>query len=427
MIGRLKELLSANRLVSDFGVLSLGRLFASGIGFLIGVVIARGLGPESFGNYSIVIVIFEISVVFTELGLGTAIPKFIPRHLIQDKNKADYYLMISFWIVLLTSSSVFLLGYFLAPFIAHGVYAKPELLTPVRLGFLAVIGGSLWGYFLSNIQGRERFKVYAAFSVIINLIKITVIYGLYALGLLSLANLLLVQFAAPLLGFLLGNRSVPTRFLGVKGELKPALKELFEFSKWILLIDVAVMLFSRLDILMLGYFSDERTVGYYSAAFTLIYVFTILTSSLGNVLLPMVSKLSQAHEFKTYMKRIIPISLSLCLLLSPMFYFIDPIVHFVFGEVYASSILIFRIMFFGILFNLLVEPVYLVAYADGKPNIISRVALLKLFFNFISNLVLIPPFGAVGAAVATIITNVAGGLIALHFIHREILNKPAAN
>jgi O-antigen/teichoic acid export membrane protein len=416
----------AKKIAGDFIVLFAGRLVASGIGFFIGIITARSLGPIKFGVYSMAMVIFQISVVVAEMGIGTSLARFVPFYRNKDPERAKYYLMIGFWLLLGISLSVAAIGLLSSKTIALDLYNKPSFIDPIRLGFLAVIGGVLWSYYLASLQSRELFKNYSKSCIAIGVFKITLlVLVLYTIG-LTPERVILVTIISSFVGFFTGKRFAPIKLIGVRGNYREAFSELMHFSKWIFATDVLIMLFSHLDILMLGYFTHEIVIGYYSMAYNIIFVFTIMTSSLINVLLPTVSKYKELAEFKKYIYRVLSVTLVIAIFLSPLIFLLNPVISFLLGVEYLASIFIAKIMFIGFLFNFVVEPIYLVSYAANKPQILTYVVIIKLILNAISNYILIPLMGATGAALATVVTNVIGGIIAIFLIHSMVFKKGRA-
>jgi O-antigen/teichoic acid export membrane protein len=412
-----------HKITADFIVLFAGRLTASGIGFFIGIIVARSLGPAEFGLYSIAMVIFQISVVIAEMGIGMSIVRFVPLYRKKDPQRAEYYLMVGFWLLLGLAVSVTVIGLSLSKTIALGIYGKSRFIDPVRLGFLAVIGGVLWSYYLASLQSRELFKKYSFSSIFIGILKLALLaLALYTIG-LTAERVIWITIIASVTGFLAGKFYAPVKHIGVHGELRKSIREMMNFSKWIFIMDLTVMLFSHLDVLMLGYFESEKVVGYYSVAFNIIFIFTIMISSLNNVLLPIVCKYQELGEFKRYIRKILSLTTATALVLLPVFFLLGPAIRLLFGDTYIPSIAISQIMFFGFLFNLVVEPIYLVSYAANKPQIIAFVGIVKLALNAISNFILIPIYGAMGAAVATVVTHAVGGIIAIFLIRTLIFKK----
>jgi O-antigen/teichoic acid export membrane protein len=72
---------------------------------------------------------------------------------------------------------------------------------------------------------------------------------------------------------------------------------------------------------------------------------------------------------------------------------------------------VFRILFWGFLVTLNVEPLVLVLYAQNLPQFAAGLELSKLLVSLGASLLLVPAFSITGAAVAASLGRVVGGLL----------------
>ncbi len=412
----------------NYLILFSGRGIGACIGFVVGILLPRYLSPFDYGVYAMVMAIFDISVVFAELGLGTAIVRFVSLYINQDKQKAHYYLMLSFWILAISGLLVSIVGVSLSDVFAEWFYFKPGLSIYIKLGFCSVLGSVLWSYALSSLQAREFFTKYSIASVGAGLLKLVLILGIIFFLSLTVSSVLIVQIIVPVVGSWVVLHYTSTRVLGVKGDFRGTMDRLLHFGKWTFIVDLSVMAFSRVDTLILGRYTGEVVIGNYNVAVTLLYPFTVLISSFLNVLFPRVSRLSKISELKRYAKRVVLINVVCVFCFLPVVYFAGDIIRFLFSKPggafeYSSSILMFQIMFFGFMFNFVVEPIYLISYAIDKPSIIAYLCLFKLFICLTANFILVPVYHGIGAATSSVITHVLGGSFALYLIYKNILKE----
>ncbi len=412
--------IATHRVTADTFVLSGGRFIASAVGFLIGMLVARALKPADFGIFSVAMAVFEVAVVFTEIGIGISLVRFVPMFSIKDKSRADYYLKVGFWLLVGSAVIVTSIGLFLSPVIAERLYQKPQLSYPVALGFLAVFGGILWSYFLYSLHARERFKPYAVFRVIIGLVKLALIGLLIYFAALTINNVLMLYILLPVVGFVVGIIYIRTPLIKARGDFKDTFSSLINFSKWMFLIDFFLMLSNRIDLLILGRYVKDEVLGHYSMAYYMISMFTILTSSLVNVLLPHVSKFNSMAQIKAYVRKIPKITFLCAVALLPIIFIMGPIINLLVGPEYNPSIVFFQIMFFGFLVTFIIDPIYLVAYSVNKPRVLSFLCIVRLILSAGINIVLIPRYGAMGAAIASVSTNFLVAAVGVTLIYKYI-------
>ena len=321
---------------------------------------------------------------------------------------------------LLITSSVFLIGFFASGSLAVHVFGKPELISPLKLAFIGVFGISLVGYISTTLQARQSFKKFTLINLIAPVGKIALIALLFLTYKLNLLSALTTVIILPFIAFLIGSLIIPKDFLKVKGDENEALHDLFHFSKWILVSTFCVMIFQRLDVFMLGYFKVAEEIGYYSAAFGLASALTILTGSFTIVLLPEVSKLTEKDEIKRYIRKVLKVTTTIAMLLLPLIFIAKPLILTIYGVKYLDSVIIFKLLCLNTMFILIAHPITLVIYSINKPKISAYVSILQLLANFFGNFLLIPPYGALGAAATAIITSVGGSFFIMPYIYYKI-------
>ncbi len=397
-----------SRLVKDLAVVFIGNLFGAALGFIATILITRILGPADFGLFSIALAVMGIVVQLSDFGISTGLVRFASLYFKTNKIKAALLLKVSLKLKIIIAVSIFLIGFFLSDFLAINIFQKSDSIIPLKLAFIGAFGASLAGYIPATLQARESFKNYSLFILIEPMAKISLI-GLLSLALrLDLFGALTTVITIPFLSLLIGSLIIPKDFLKVAGNEKEPLKELFNFSKWILVSILCTMLMIRLDILMLGYFRVTQEVGFFSAAYTLASVFPLLTGTITTVLLPKVSQISNREQLRKYIIKSLKYSSFVVFPVIILLFISRPLILFIYGSQYLQSANIFRILVVGLALSVIVNPISLIFYALNKTRIAAYLNISQLFANFVSNIFLIPRFGAVGAAFASLVVAMIG-------------------
>jgi O-antigen/teichoic acid export membrane protein len=164
-------------------------------------------------------------------------------------------------------------------------------------------------------------------------------------------------------------------------------------------------LYYRIDMVMLEWMTGPRTVGLYAAAYRFLDVVIVLTASLTGPLFPRLSAVARARPqearrlledaWRPLFALGLPLSLGACALATRL-------VTVLFGNDFAESAPLLRVLIWGTL------PLFWVSVANHALIAADRVWPLVAVYagsaslNVIANLILIPRFGATGAAVATL-------------------------
>ncbi len=401
--------------------ISTGKILNAVFAFVVSVIIARKLGASDFGLFTLSL---SVAMITQELigseCIDNGMVRFASLYLNVDTKRANLLFKVAIKIKLLMVSIAFLISIIIFKTSLVPVISKPELKSALIIGIFTGCFSSFWRYVLAFLQCFERFSVYAFINTIPNFSKVLLILLLVLTGSLNLTNALFVNVATLILGFIIGFLFIPKDFILVKGNERDIAFKLFHFSKWLFIANLLFALCSRLDVLMLSYYTKAEFVGDYSVALSFIIVLDLMYVSMITKFFPQVCKLTSKSEFIIHIKKSLLMSLGLAIVISIMFFIAKPLILSVYSENYFDSILYFKILLAGFLFTLTFNPLSLILFARNKPYIITFVCLIMLIVNFCGNLLLIPKYGAIGTAYVVTVTRVTGGLMVLFFTLKEV-------
>jgi O-antigen/teichoic acid export membrane protein len=194
------------------------------------------------------------------------------------------------------------------------------------------------------------------------------------------------------------------------------------------LFSLLFMLFDRLDVLMLGYFKQTTEVGLYAFAFNLVRPFELVPETLNVVFLPKVSKFTSRAQVNSYFRETLKLTWLVAIAGIALIFLSKPIV-LLFREEYLPAVPLFQILVGAFVFLAVLNPINLVGHSLNKPQVFAMMAGINLVLSFVGYLFFIPPFGAVGAAVVSLVARILGGaigfLILQHYLGRWERSLPA--
>ena len=171
------------------------------------------------------------------------------------------------------------------------------------------------------------------------------------------------------------------------------------------------VIYVKIDIVMLSLIrGDNVEVGWYSAAVRIIELIHVIPAIIASAIFPIFSTLhkdsmdSLGKVYKTSFRYLLVVALPIVvgtLLLS------DRIIDLVYGEEYVNAIPVLRILVCSLIF-VFVNYIFLnILVAADRQKINAIVTGICLFVNISLNMCLIPYYGYLGAAYATVITEIA--------------------
>lgn len=186
---------------------------------------------------------------------------------------------------------------------------------------------------------------------------------------------------------------------------------------------LAVNVYSSLDSVMLGFIKNDYEVGIYSAAVKIRTVLTTLITSLGTVLLPRMSYYISQEKWDEF-KRVLKKSYNTIIMLAipMMVYFVlaaKPSVLFLSGNPYLDAVkpmqILMPIMVISSLSNITGMQILIPTGGEWKFAFsVTCGAITDLILNFI----LIPQYGASGAAYATLIAELVQFVVQIFFTRK---------
>ena len=376
--------------------------------FAVGVALARGLGPEGFGIYSFALAFVALLAIPAQLGVPGLLLRMVAvyqghgqagslRDLVTRSSKAVALLAVGMaggCIVLVMVFDVRPGG---AP---AGALVVGALLLPA-LALLAVNRGALCGLghvVLGQIPG----------NIVRPVCLLAALGGLYAMASLNaeaaIAANLGATGAALALGWWLWKRRRPnhTGATAEKGDGVEWLRDAFPF----LLLAGAQVVNYQADVLMIGLLMEQRDVGLYRVAVQIADAMGVILVSVSVVIAPHLARLHAKGDWSS-LRRILVAAhrggfAALLVLAGLIVLFGEPLLVLLFGVEYAVAFMPLVILVSGKALYATVGYAGLALSMFGLASVATLVTLVTAGVNVGLNLLLIPSFGTLGAAVATV-------------------------
>ena len=190
-------------------------------------------------------------------------------------------------------------------------------------------------------------------------------------------------------------------------------------------MSVAVVIYTNLDVVMLGIIKNSEEVGYYDIAIKIKVILVNIVTALGAVVLPRVSYCIEKQKMKDFYNIIIKSFELVAVISIPlMVYFAvmaDNSIIVLGGEQYHRSIEVMKIIMPTLIiigFSNLIGIQILIPF--GKEGIVVKSEVIGAIVNIILNCCLIPRIGASGAAVGTLAAEAAVLIIQFKYLKNMI-------
>ena len=210
------------------------------------------------------------------------------------------------------------------------------------------------------------------------------------------------------------RRLLPSEVKEAKAEyeLRPWLKSAFPM----LIYGGMQIILGQTDIVMLGMMRSAEDVGLYAAAHRLAFLLLYVTMASNMILAPVMSRL-YANKEKARLQRILTralrISFFSILPFALILIFLGDIVLTVFGDDFVnaqSALAILSIGRLGDVFMGVGTGAFILTVA-GEEKTVAHVFVYAVCINVVLNFLLIPPYGIIGAALASVVSLLATKIV----------------
>ncbi|WP_254563465.1 flippase [Oscillatoria sp. HE19RPO] len=385
------------KILSNTSWLFADRLLRLFLGMTVGVWVARYLGPEKFGVYNYALAFVALFSPLAQLGLD----KIVVRDIVRDPSCADETLGTAFILKLM--------GGFVTLLLTVGLisWLRPDdKFTCFLVAILA--GGTIVQPFQTidfwfESQVKSKYTVYAKSStyIVTNCLKILLIYFKASLIAFAFTNLLDVTLSA--LGSGIAYYSQGHNFKNWHISLKRCIK-LFQDSWPLVISGVMIMIYMRIDQIMLGQIAGNEEVGIYSVAVRLAELWYLIPTAIVSSTFPSIveaKKISEEVFYKRLQKLYNLMAFSAYAIAIIVTFSSSWIITALFGEVYHRSIPILLVLIWSLLFtNLGIARSSFLTTMD-----LTKLHLMTVFWGMLINVTLnaylIPLYGGMGAAIAS--------------------------
>jgi len=417
---------TASKIAKESSISFIGMGFGQFIRYIFTALLARWVGAEYLGVYSIANAVTRISEVFGKMGLDTGVLRFVSKNAneielqkkyIQSGIKMGLIFGVLFMGIQIAVSSWLVIHVFQGSSLLKIVLITNAITLPFGVSTLIMS---------SATQGFKLLKYRIFVTDMLNpVILLIVMLGSF-ICLSKEMTIILPAIVSAIVGFVVIfvflNKMVGVNVTNCMSSSFSG--DLITFSIPLMFVAIIGAIMHWTDIMMLGYFTDTETVGlYHPAARTAGLMRTILLAVLG-IFSPMMSQYHSQKNF-TKMNSIYKLStrwiISLAIPFVILFVLFSKKVMLLFGPEYLDSSFVLILLTIGAfvqsIFGTAGSSLTMTGYS--KVNLIN--ALIVSIVNIVLNIILIPQFGINGAAIATLISLSILGL--LRWTQNIILNK----
>lgn len=379
--------------------------------FFTVAIVARYLGPENLGKLTYAQSFVALFSIIASLGIDEIVYRdFIARpekrsRIMGTAIFAKFFFGIIAFIAVVASSFAVDTDKTITLLVA--ITASTFFLNPI---------GVIGTFFNSQVASKYNARISIFLAFFLPGVKLLLIF--FGKGIIYFAATLLLEVLISSMYLLY----IYKRHFYTPGERWAfewqTFKKMFHDAWPLILAGLSAQVYSRIDSIMLQHFIDSTSVGIYSSATKITQIAQTIPGIIIAGLLPAIHT-ARRHSHDMFLKRLralMGVNLLIALaMIIPVLLLAPLVIFIIFGSEFMSAVPILRVHIFatiGIVFVAIVHH-YLIAENYGK--IYFRMTIIGATVNTLLNIVLIPRFDIMGAAITTLVSYVAMSLSLLFF------------
>ncbi|MCC9074569.1 oligosaccharide flippase family protein [Litorilinea aerophila] len=404
-------------------------LMNKGIDFAFAMLYVRLLGPEGTGKYAFVVAIYGFFEIISRYGLGT----LLTRDVAADKNQSSRYLTnvlalrTLLWLASLPLLALVTWGFWVVGRVdfldASGI--GPQEIQAIAIFALSMLFAN-WADALSSMfYAFEKMEYPAGLTNAVALLKVTLgaLVLLLGWGFVGLAAVSLVINVLQL--FWLYGLLRSTLFPPEWHWDWPLQKWMFRTSGPLMINHLLATIFWRIDLWILRPLAGAASVGLYSVGLKYLDGLNIVPSVFTMAVFPLMSRYARhngSNLLRSYVLSLrllvmvsLPIAMSVTFLAEPLVYLVGGVQYLRVPETITllgreisflgGSALALQVIIWSIPIGFVNSVTQYVLIAVDQQRYLTKAFIIGVVFNVVGNLLAIPSFGYLGAAVVTILSE----------------------
>lgn len=362
---------------------------------------ARLIGTQQYGVFTYAMSVAAIFAVVSDMGISS----ILVRELSKNKEKVKEYFSTALVIKIgfLATTALLIVG--ITPLFSR--FDASTALMPVIA--LSIVLESLRSFFYSIPRAANNMQTESVINIINELCCIAIIIIVFMRNPSphTLAYSLMIGNAVGFAVSLISVRHyiVEARKYFVRELVMPLIRLTAPFA----ILSVFGIFMTNIDSVVIGMFEDEHVLGLYGAAQRPFNILYILPGFLGASLLPLMSRFIKDGNRQMINNIVGTASIASITIALPLIFggiiVAGPLINVIFGSAYAGAVATFQILLLTLLFVFPGTIFAEVLLAENKQRIFIFTGITGAILNVGLNFTLIPSYGIVGSAIATVIAQ----------------------
>jgi O-antigen/teichoic acid export membrane protein len=380
-------------------------------GLFVGVIVARYLGPKEYGLMNYVISYVSLFSVISNFGLDNIEIRELAKN--QENRNAIIGSSLSLRLML-SLLTVIIIAFTLLAFESDSRTVILVIIYSLSLIFTSF--NVVRNYFTSIVLNEYVVKTEIVRTLLSALLKISLL--LLEAELIYFVIILSVDFIFLASGYVYSYRKKIDQIKAWYFDYDIA-KELLKYSYPLFFSGSAIIVYQKVDQILIKNLIDDSSLGYYAVAARLTEFTMFFSLIISQTIGPVLIRLKEENEVEYEKKRSIFMALvfwSSFGVAIIMIVFAELFVLTLYGDEYFEAISVLRIIAIKIVMMGLFNCTTQIIIIENLQKYAVFRNLIGLMLSLVLNFLLIPKLGITGAAIATVLANLFSSYLSHSFI-----------
>lgn len=385
----------------------------------ISIGLAYFLGPETYGIFGILTSLYFLNRAF----LNTGVPRSVSKFIAESEDNFAGIMKTSMKLQIMIAGIFGLCYVLLAPLIAFLLKDSSLQYYIMFLG-LMVIPLAIFPLHTSGfLNGLRLFKLQSVIKLAYPLLRFFFVFLFVIIG-LEIWGVLFGYFLALIFSIIISNYFLKKKIKNLPTEKKIPFQKILRFSLPITLSALGFNIIKNVNILFLKSFVEDYTfVGIFAVAMTLSNVTPTIFYSLPTALMPAISHAAATKDHGLIRKYISQSLRYLLLIIAPITALIaatsKEIIKLLYPSSYMPAAALLSILIFSSFFLTIFLTLTSAVSGSGTPKVETMITVSAIPLIILLNIILIPFFGAIGAAISMLITSIIMVIVAWAYVFKK--------
>jgi O-antigen/teichoic acid export membrane protein len=396
----------------------------AGIALAYNIILARTLGADVVGIYFLALTATIIASVVGRLGFENTMLRFIAANAeVMNWGAVRSIYQLGTRITFLTSIVIAFLLFIAAPWLCIVIFEKPELIEPMRWMSFAVVPLAQLNLLAASLRGLKRIRDS-------QLVKIIGVPSFALIGFVFLGRYWSIMGAVwayvtgagftAVLGWSLWHHFT-SHLENVKTKIDK--KEIFSSSIPLFFVSIIEMSRKWIPTIFLGILANNIDVAVFNIGFRIAMLTSFALMSVNTIAAPKfaalykkgkIDELGKTARFSAKLAMYITVPIFAIFIIFP-----DEIMA-LFGKEFGNGSIVLIILVIGEFINVMTGSVQYLLMMSGNEQLVLKLNILSVSLTLGLNVLLIPVYGVLGAAIATSTTVIVKNLISIIAVYKYL-------